>query len=212
MPSPDLNSLSQEISGKINSSKTAVESLKSEKQLKRAAANSASEGLGQITSQLDKIKNLQKRYQREPPNSMDQLLNFLGQTGGQGSSTLKYLRKKILEASTKIGPKATAITKEESMKALGCSQEQTYKGVTAKSLELQPLPLRPQQEGIYIPVQSVDFFSNLKNSPDSAFGKVYYEKPEPSADPTFKPFGGDESFPMNKQLYQLMDSSNAARS
>jgi len=211
MPSPDLNFLGQQISGKINSSKTAVESLKNEKKLKRDAANSATEGLNQITSQLDKVKNLQKRYQREPPNSMDQLLNFLGQTQGQGSSTLKYLRKKILEAASKIEPKAAVILKEESMKALGCSQEQTYKGVTAKSLEIQPLPLRPQQEGIYIPVQSVDFFSNLKNSPDSPFGKVYYEKPEPTADPTFKPFGGDSPFPMNKQLYQLMDSSNASR-
>ena len=212
MPSPDLNSLGQEISGKINSSKTAVESLQNEKKLKRSVANSATEGLNQITSQLDKVKNLQKRYQREPPNSMDQLLNFLGQTRGQGSSTLKYLRKKILEAATKIEPKAAVILKEESMKALGCSQEQTYKGVSANSLKLQPLPLRPQQEGIYIPVQSVDFFSNLKNSPTSPFGKVYYEKPEPTADPTFKPFGGDEPFPMNKQLYQLMDSSNASRS
>ena len=211
MPSPDLNFLGQQISGKINSSKTAVESLKNEKKLKRDAANSATEGLNQITSQLDKVKNLQKRYQREPPNSMDQLLNFLGQTQGQGSSTLKYLRKKILEAASKIEPKAAVILKEESMKALGCSQEQTYKGVTAKSLEIQPLPLRPQQEGIYIPVQSVDFFSNLKNSPDSPFGKVYYEKPEPTADSIFKPFGGDSPFPMNKQLYQLMDSSNASR-
>lgn len=212
MPSPDLSSLGQQVSGKINSSKTAVESLQNEKKIKRSVANSASEGLNQITSQLDKVKNLQKRYQREPPNSMDQLLNFLGQTRGQGSSTLKYLRKKILEAATKIEPKAAVILKEEAMKALGCSQEQTYKGVSAKSLTLQPLPLRPQQEGIYIPVQSVDFFSNLKNSPESPFGKVYYEKPEPTADPAFKPFGGDDPFPMNKQLYQLMDSSNATRS
>jgi hypothetical protein len=98
------------------------------------------------------------------------------------------------------------------MKALGCSQEQTYKGVSASDLALQPLPLRPQQEGLYIPVQSVDFFSNLKNSPTSPVGQVYYELPEPSADTTFVPYGGDVPFPMNKQLNQLMDSSNAGRS
>jgi len=212
MPSPDLNSLSQNISSKINSAKTAVESLKNQKELENSAANSATQGLDFITSQLDSVKNLQKRYQRAPPNSTDQLLNFLGQTRGTGQNTLKYIRKKILETSTTIQPKVVNIFKEQTMKALGCSQEQTYKGVSASDLALQPLPLRPQQEGIYIPVQSVDFFSNLKNSPTSPVGQVYYELPEPSADTTFVPYGGDVPFPMNKQLNQLMDSSNAGRS
>jgi hypothetical protein len=212
MPSPDLNSLSQNISSKINSAKTAVEALKSQKDLQSSAANSATQGLNFITSQLDSVKNLQKRYQRDPPNSTDQLLNFLGQTRGTGQNTLKYLRKKILETSTTIQPKVVNIFKEQTMKALGCSQEQTYKGVSASDLALQPLPLRPQQEGIYIPVQSVDFFSNLKNSPTSSVGQVYYELPEPSSDTKFIPYGGDVPFPMNKQLNQLMDSSNANRS
>ena len=212
MTSPDLNSLSQNISSKINSAKTAVEALKNQKDLQSSAANSATQGLNVITSQLDSVKNLQKRYQRDPPNSTDQLLNFLGQTRGTGQNTLKYLRKKILETSTTIQPKVVNIFKEQTMKALGCSQEQTYKGVSAVDLSLQPLPLRPQQEGIYIPVQSVDFFSNLKNSPTSPVGQVYYELPEPSANPQFVPYGGDVKFPMNKQLNQLMDSSNAGRS
>ncbi len=107
------------------------------------------------------------------------------------------------------------ILKEESLKALGCSQEQTYKGNTAQSFQIQPLatrPIGPNDGFLYIPVQSVDFFSNLKNSPDSLIGKVYYEKPEPSADQIFKPFGGKENYPMNKQFYQLMESSNQGRS
>jgi hypothetical protein len=212
MASPDLNSLSQNISTKINSAKTAVESFKNQKDLQSSVANSATQGANFITSQLDSVKNLQKRYQRNPPNSMDQLLNFLGQTNGTGSNTLKYIRKKILEASTTIQPTVVNIFKEQSMKALGCSQEQSYKGVSSQNLSLQPLPLRPQQEGIYIPVQSVDFFSNLKNSTTSAVGKVYYENEEPSADPTFVPYGGVIKFPMNKQLNQLMDSSNSKRS
>jgi hypothetical protein len=212
MPSPDLNFLTQNISTKINSAKTAVESFKNQKELQNSVANSATKGANFITSQLDSVKNLQKRYQRNPPNSMDQLLNFLGQTNGTGNNTLKYIRKKILEASTTIQPTVVNLFKEQSMKALGCSQEQTYKGVTPESLSLQPLPLRPQQEGIYIPVQSVDFFSNLKNSPTSPVGKVYYELEEPSANPKFIPYGGNVKFPMNKQLNQLMDSSNANRS
>ena len=143
---------------------------------------------------------------------MDQLLGFLGQTQGNGSATLNYLRKKILEAAATIEPKMVNIMKEETIKALGCSIEQTYNGVPAQNLSLQPLPLRPQQEGIYIPVNSLDFFSNLKQSPETQFGKVYYEKPDPSADTKFKPYGGEVPFPMNKQLYNLMTSDNQDRS
>jgi hypothetical protein len=212
MSSPDLNSLSQTISGKIDAAKTAVEAFKNQKDLQSSLANSSTESSNFITSQLDSVKNLQKRYQRAPPNSIDQLLNFLGQTGGKGQNTTNYIRKKILETASTIQPKVVNILKEQSMKALGCSQEQTYKGTSADDLSLHPLPLRPQQEGIYIPVQSIDFFSNLKNSTTSPVGKVFYESPDPSADPNFIPYGGTVSFPMNKQLNQLMDSSNANRS
>lgn len=202
----------QQISGKIDAAKTYNEVSKSNDSLKKSLGDSASQAAQSISTQLDKIKDLQKRYQREPPTSMDNLLGFLGQTKGKGGDTMKYLKRKVLEVAAKIEPKMVEILKEESVKALGCSQEQTYKGVPAASLQLQPLPLRPQQEGIYIPVQSIDFFSNLKNSPESPVGKVYYEKPNPSADNKFKPFGGNENFPMNKQLYQLMESSSIGRS
>ena len=208
----DLNSTQQSISSKLDAFKTYADVSKSEKGFLGKLANSASEANSQITSQLDKVKDLQKRFQRDPKNSMDQLLGFLGQTQGNGSGTLTYLRKKILEAAAKIEPKLVGIMKDETIKALGCSVEQTYKGTSPTSLSLQPLPLRPQQEGIYIPVGSLDFFSNLKQSPETKFGQVYYEKPEPSGSLTFKPFGGTVPFPMNKQLYNLMTSDNQNRS
>jgi hypothetical protein len=213
--STDLNSVEQRISSRLNALKTGTETVNSEKKLRKSLGNSLSEPQKKIASQLDKIKDLQKRYQREPPNSLDQLIGFIFQTKGQGSDTLKYLRKKLLEVSVTLEPKAAAILKEESIKALGCSQEQTYKGVSPQTLSIQPLstiPQGPNDGFLYIPVQSVDFFGNLKNSPESQVGKVYFEKPEPSADPIFKPFGGKESFPMNKQLYQIMEPSNNGRS
>lgn len=208
----DLNSTQQSISSKLDAFKTYADVSKSEKGLLGKLADSSSEATSKISGQLDKVKDLQKRFQRGPKNSMDQLLGFLGQTQGNGSGTLVYLRKKILEAAAKIEPKMVGIMKEETIKALGCSIEQTYNGVSSESLSLQPLPLRPQQEGIYIPVNSLDFFSNLKQSPETEFGKVYYEKPIPSASTNFKPYGGTIPFPMNKQLYSLMTSDNANRS
>ena len=208
----DINSAQQSIQSKIDAYKTYREVSQSEKSLLGKLGNSATEATSKVSSQLDKVSEFQKRFQRDPPNSMDQLLGFLGQTQGNGSATLKYLRSKILQAAAQIEPKMTDILKKETIKALGCSVEQTYNGVTAESLSLQPIPLRPQQEGIYIPVNSVDFFSNLKQSPQTNFGKVYYEKEDPSADSTFRPYGGPIPFPMNKQLFNLMTSDNKDRS
>lgn len=208
----DINSTQQSIQSKIDSYKTYREVSTSEKSLLGKLGNSASEATSQISSQLNKVSEFQKRFQRNPPNSMDQLLGFLGQTQGNGSATLRYLRTKILETAAQIESKVSGILKDETIKALGCSIEQTYNGVSADSLSFQPIPLRPQQEGIYIPVNSLDFFSNLKQSPETNFGKIYYEKPEPSADPIFRPYGGPEPFPMNRQLFGLMTSDNAGRS
>ena len=208
----DINSAQQSIQSKIDAYKTYREVSQSEKSLLGKLGNSATEATSKISSQLDKVSEFQKRFQRDPPNSMDQLLGFLGQTQGNGSATLRYLRSKILQAAAQIEPKMADILKKETINALGCSVEQTYNGVTSESLSLQPIPLRPQQEGIYIPVNSVDFFSNLKQSPQTNFGKVYYEKEDPSADSTFRPYGGPIPFPMNKQLFNLMTSDNKDRS
>jgi hypothetical protein len=211
MQAIDINSAQDSIQSKITSFKTYLDVSGAAKNLKNAG-DSASKSASQLTSQLDKIKNLQKRFFREPPNSMDQLLGFLGQTQGTGSGTSTYIRKKMLEAAALIEPKLSVIIKDETIKALGCSIEQTYNGISSSVLESQPLSTLPQQTGIYIPVSSVDLFSNLKQSPETNFGKIFYESQTPSGDQKFRPYGGDVPFPMNKQLYQLMESNNTGRS
>jgi hypothetical protein len=208
----DITSAEQSIQSKIDAYKTYREIVVAQKKLLKEQGNSISAANSQITSQLNKIQELQKRFQRDPPNSMDNLLNFLGLTQGTGGATVKYLRTKILEAAAQIEPALVGILKEETIKALGCSVEQTYTGFSLGSLDLTPIPLRPQTEGIYIPVNSLDFFSSLKQSPQTNFGKVYYEKEDPSGDPIFIPYGGEVPFPMNKQLFDLMTQDNEGRS
>ena len=163
MQSLDIQSSADSIQSKIKSYKTYNDVSQSARELKSSAGNSASKATSQITSQLDKVKDYQKRYLKNPPNSMDQLLGFLGETQGNGSATSRYLRKVLLQAAAKIEPKLAAIVKSETIKALGCSIEQTYKGVSAADLASQPLPLLPQAQGIYIPISSIDIFTNLKN-------------------------------------------------
>lgn len=212
MASVDLNQSFGSAKNKLNAIKTFNEVSKSSKQLSRKSADSFTESSQEISTQLSQISNQQKRFQREVPTSTDQLLDMIKIGKGEGQETFKYLRKKILEVATKIEPKLQDILLKDVFKAIGCSQEQTYLGVPKETLEISPLPTLPQGEGIYIPVQSLDFFSNLKNSIDSNAGKIFYEKDDPSADTKFVPFGGNIKFPMNKLLFQLMDSTNEGRS
>jgi hypothetical protein len=206
----DLTNSEDKIQSRLNALKTFKEVSQSEKELRRTKGDSLSKSSAQLATQLDKIKDLQKRYLKDPPNSTDKLLDFLGTTQGNGSESIKYLRTKVLEVATKIEPKIAAIIKEQTIKALGCSQEQTYSGITSDyNPQLTPLSTLSQSTGIYIPVQSIDLFSNLKKSPDTPIGKIFYEKDQPSASPIFKPYGGTKSFPMNKQLYFLTKSQNS---
>lgn len=203
----DLTNSEDRIQSRLNALKTYTEVSQSERQLRRTKGDSLTKSSAQLATQLDKVKDLQKRYLKDPPNSTDKMLDFLGTTKGNGNESIKYLRTKVLEVAAKLEPKMAAIIKEQTIKALGCSQEQTYRGLSVNfNPQLTPLSTLPQTEGIYIPVESIDLFSNLKKSPNTSFGKIFYEKDQPSASPIYKPYGGTKSFPMNKQLYVLTES------
>jgi hypothetical protein len=109
-------------------------------------------------------------------------------------------------------PKAREILVSETIKTLGCSQEQTYPTIKLPTIGqipyIQQLPVR---DGIYIPVNSIDFIGNLKIKPDSVVGKFFYEKPEPAVDTKFKPYGGKTDFPFNKMLNFRMENNNVNR-
>lgn len=213
MASPDLSQGWNEVGSQLDALKDYNASAQSEKLLKSKAANSKSQSVDKISKGLNSISDKQKRFERDSPTSMDELLNLFGKTNGQGPESFKYLRKKFLEASVKIEPEIKTIISNNTLKALGCSQQQTFKGFSKSQYEqigsMQQLPI---QQGIYIPVQSLDFFGNLKNSPISPVGKAYYEPSIPSTSTSYKPYGGDIPYPMNKELYQRMDLTNVNRS
>jgi hypothetical protein len=183
------------------------------KELKASLANSTSKSINSINTQLDKIQDQQKRYLRNPPSSFTELLELIGLVSGSGGSTLDYLRRKLIEAAVKIEPDVRKIMSDEAIHVLGCSQEQTFNGFSQSNLNLNPLTTLPEGDGIYVPVEALDIANLLKNSPDSALGKIFYEAVEVSTESGFlRPYGGKEPFPMNKELNQRMDSSNLGRS
>jgi hypothetical protein len=208
----DLNNSEEKIQRRLAAIKTFNEVTQSEKDLLKNAGSSLSKSNAEVSTQLNKIKDFQKRYLKDPPNSTDKMLDFLGTTKGNGSESLSYIKKKVLEVAVKIEPTIAAIVKEQTIKALGCSQEQTYPGFNLNGAQISPLANLQPIDGIYIPVESIDFFSNLKSSPDTPFGKMFYEKQIPSASPIFKPYGGTKPFPMNKQMYQIMETQNLNKS
>jgi hypothetical protein len=213
MPAPDLAQGYKEAGSQIDAIKDYNQTSQAEKSILSKAGDSASSAAAKISKGLNSIVDKQKRFERDAPTSMDQLLDLFGKTNGQGPASFTYLRKKFLEASVKIEPEINEIFSRNALKALGCSQQQTFKGFSkSQYANIGSMSQLPVQQGVYIPVQSLDFFGNLKNAPDSPIGKSYYEAFTPSTSTEFKPFGGDVPYPMNKELYQRMDGGNVNRS
>jgi hypothetical protein len=209
-----------DLTSDFDSAKSQIASIKSykdisagTKELKKSAGNSFSQSTANLNSSLDKVSNQQKRYLRDQPTSFDQLLQLINVTSGSGLSSTKFLKQKLLEVVVKIEPQIQKLITEEALKALGCSQEQTFKGYDKTNLKLNPITTLPVGEGIYVPVQSLDLTNLLKSPVDSKVGKISFEKNDPNVISGFyKPYSGPLPFPMNKTLNLRMEDSNLTRS
>ena len=209
----DLNQSYDSAKSQINAIKSYKDVSSAAKQLKSSAGNSFAKSTASLNSSLDNISKQQKRYLRDQPTSFDQLLDLITLTNGSGLDSTKYLKRKLLEVVVKIEPDIKNIITDESLKALGCSQEQTFKGYDKSDLNINPLTTLPVGDGIYVPVQSIDLASLLKNPVDSKLGKISYEKPNPDVQSgVFRPYSGPLPFPMNKTLNLRMEDSNLNRS
>lgn len=209
--SVDLPQSKKEIQERINALNTYKETVLDKKNFSEKASDSLSDVGDYLSTQVDKLEEFQKRFMRNTQNSLDSLVDFITLTKGSGSDTFRFIRTKMLEASVAVKPKAVQIITEESFKTLGCSQDQTYTAIPKINLQLDNIDTLPVSEGIYIPVKSVDIGNNLKKNPVSQLGEVYYEKPEPSADTKYIPYGGKQFYPFNKMLYYRMTSQNENR-
>ena len=204
----DLSNSFNSAKGQINSIKTFIELSSATKQLKKSAGNSLAQSNAELNSSLESITKDQKRYSRNQPTSSDQLIDLISLVNGSGISTTKYLKRKLLDVVVKIEPEVKQIITESSIKALGCSQEQTFTGFDKLKLEIDELPKLDPSQGIYVPIKSLDLASLLKTQVDSKLGKISFEKKDPSVQSgTFKPYSGPQPFPMNKELRLRLNST-----
>ena len=209
----DLNQSYDSAKSQINSIKSYKDISASAKKLKSSAGNSFAQSTASLNSSLENISIQQKRYLWDQPTSFDQVLELINLTNGSGLSSTNYLKKKLLEVVVKIEPQIQKLITEEALKALGCSQEQTFKGYDKTNLKLNPITTLPVGEGIYVPVQSLDLANLLKSPVDSKVGKISFEKNDPNVISGFyKPYSGPLPFPMNKTLNLRMEDSNLTRS
>jgi len=210
----DVSSAAKQASQNIEASKTYVETSRNQKKLRKDKGNSAARAFAATTNQLNKISKEQKRFQRKVPTSTESLLNLIGLTGSGSGQTKNYIRNTILQTAVKCEAEIKNIIKEESLKTLGCSEEQTYSGVTIDTLQLNPLSSLPLNETIFIPLQSLDCITLvnglLKNPLPTPVGRLLYEQSAatPQNLTTFKPYGGKGDFPMNSALNSLTENQN----
>jgi len=217
--SVDLSNTKDLAQSRLSAIKTFKDVSQDEKQLKKDVGNSLEKAVGDSANQLNKIINQQKRFQRNVPTSMDSLFNLIFGARGSGLDTVKYIRAKLLEVMVKMEPKMDDIITNSTIKALGCSQEQTYPGLNLSATippfnQFNALPLT---DGIFIPVKSIDFTGNLTIPLDSLIGKFYYEKEKnPSGEiipfttttkSLYKPYGGYLKIPMNRVLKERINST-----
>jgi hypothetical protein len=183
MASVDLNVDYKEAQKKIESSK-AYKDLKDQydSTVKRAG-ESFDEKKQDVTKSLDKVKEQQKRFQREIKTQFEQLLDINNVTGGKGSNTISYVKTLFLKTIKNIEPKIAELLNEEALNAVGCDEQQTF------------IP-----QVLYIKVSSIDLINLLKKDPNSDDGKVLYERAPILVQQI--------PFSMNRELYQRIQSGN----
>jgi DNA anti-recombination protein RmuC len=118
------------INSKVDALNTQKQLSEDIKQLEKSKGNSLEESAANVANQLNKVKEQARSFQRNIPTSMDQLVNLIGKTKGNSSQTFQYLRRKVLEAMVKMEPKVQEIVITETIKTLGCSQEQSYQAIS----------------------------------------------------------------------------------
>ena len=208
-----VSSAAKQANANLAAINTYAQTSKDQKKLRRQAGNSKQPSSEKVSNQLDKISKQQKRFQRNVPTSMGQMLDLIGLTSGSSGNTNNYVRRLIIQTAVKSEPEIKNIIKEAALKGLGCTSEQKYQGVPASTFSSTPLDLLPAGSTISIPVQNLDLVSlasgMLKQNFDQPVGSIFYEQDTPNvSDGVYKPYAGKDPFPMNKELNMLISTPN----
>ena len=126
-----------------------------------------------VTSQLDQLTEIFMISSKEGSGEVSKT--------GSVSKLIDVYNDTILKTKSRI----TELWIQETIKSIGCSEEQTY-----------------QTGDIYIRVESIDLFKTLKDGPNSSPSSLRYEKVPTS--------NGTIPFSMNRELYERTQNAGVA--
>ena len=214
----DLNSAYDNAESSIKAVQTFNQVSEDNKKITSQQQSSQEKAAEETVSPLTQLQENKKKFQRQTETQLDKLLN-LNQllpdnrlSGKSSSSVVSLVKNDFIIALNQIKSEIPAIIKKAMLKQLGCSQEQTYDVSTFSA------------GGIFIPVESVDLFGLLKESPTTPMGRLMYETLP--TDKSFKDLtstattttttttsrSGVQKNPyfMNRQLYERIQSEGVS--
>jgi hypothetical protein len=217
----DLGGGYEAISNRISALQSYNESRQLTQESDKKRGESLAQSIQALAGQKSSVEANQSRDKRNQPTSFDKLIQLINQSNPDSrfSNTGKEIRKNLLQLVFQMKGEINEIIQEEMFRTLNCAQEQTYKGLATTQIPTnQSLSLLPDQEGIYLNINYLDFNQSLKINPQSGIGRLYYETtgittlsqyknypgnppiPSPPQKPEKKPF------PMNFELNQLIQN------
>jgi hypothetical protein len=170
--------------GKIKANRDYLQAKQDIAQIKKEQKNNLEKKKDSVSTSVDKIKEKKKKFQRNTKSQLDHLIELFQFNNGNGSSSSNYLKTKFIEIALKVSEQIFDLLIEESVTALGCSQQQAFTG----------------NQTVYIKVQSVDLQGLLFVSPNEKVGTIAYEKSQPVI--------GTVPFSCNRSLYLLLQNVN----
>ena len=183
----DLNSAYDNAENSLKAIQSYNQISADNKQIVSQQQSSQEKAAEQTASPLTQQQENKKRYQRQTETQIDKLLK-LNQSlpdnrlsGKSANSVVSLVKNNFTQALNQVKSELPNILKKAMLKQLGCSQEQTYDVSTSSA------------GGIFIPVESVDLFGLLKESPATPMGALMYETNPVEVQ--------DIPFSMNRELY-----------
>lgn len=157
-------------------------------QLTNQQQSSLEESATKTLSPESNLSQQKKRYQRQPSSQIKKLLQVSKlisneiRSGDTTTSITNFVKDSFSEALNEVKSKIPQIIADQMLKELGCTQEQTYDTAVINNTN-----------GIYIPVESIDLFGFLKESPSNPITAFFYEKGTVNIQ--------SDPFSMNRELY-----------
>jgi hypothetical protein len=186
MPQLDLNNGFLNVENKLKATKAFSDLNTQYKNAKKQSGKTFEQKKSDISKTLNSVKGKNKGYQTQRKTQFDQLLDLSKLTSNTNSS--RYIKRKLMEVIRVVEPQILTILLDDSLKAVGCDQNQKYVG----------------GQKVYVKLQSIDYLGILKQDPNDNQAKPLYEKND-TINPQTIPYS------MNRQLYKRTQSTTDYR-